>query len=69
MSLLESLTHCARDALGQRVRAITGAQASPEDFATPLGDPGLFGPASVAWQVHAHFATSSKIAWEEPLTS
>ena len=55
MSLLESLTHCARDALGQRVRAITGAQASPEDFATPLGDPGLFGPASVAWQVHAHF--------------
>lgn len=41
--------------LGARVRSLTGSQASLEDFSTPMGDPGLLGPQSVAWRVHAHF--------------
>lgn len=41
--------------LGQRVRAMTGATGDARDFLQPAGDPGLFGPESAAWQVHAHF--------------
>jgi uncharacterized protein (DUF2236 family) len=41
--------------LGERVRAMTGATGDARDFLEPAGDPGLFGPNSVAWQVHAHF--------------
>lgn len=41
--------------LAERVRAITGSQGSLHDFEQPKGDPGLFGPASMAWEVHAHF--------------
>lgn len=43
--------------LGMRLQAVTGSGPDMrlEAFAQPLGDPGLFGPASVAWQVHAHF--------------
>jgi uncharacterized protein (DUF2236 family) len=41
--------------LGERVRAMTGATGDARDFLHPAGDPGLFGPHSVAWQVHGHF--------------
>jgi uncharacterized protein (DUF2236 family) len=41
--------------LAERVRAMTGATGDARDFLQPAGDPGLFGPNSVAWQVHAHF--------------
>jgi uncharacterized protein (DUF2236 family) len=41
--------------LGERVRAMTGATGDARDFLQPAGDPGLFGPDSAAWQVHAHF--------------
>jgi uncharacterized protein (DUF2236 family) len=41
--------------LGERVRAMTGATGDARDFLQPAGDPGLFGPDSVAWQVHADF--------------
>jgi uncharacterized protein (DUF2236 family) len=34
---------------------MTGATGDARDFLQPAGDPGLFGPDSVAWQVHAHF--------------
>lgn len=44
-----------KDQLGRRVRAMTGATSDARDFLHPAGDPGLFGPDSVAWQVHAHF--------------
>jgi uncharacterized protein (DUF2236 family) len=44
-----------KDQLGQRVRAMTGATGDARDFLQPAGDPGLFGPESVTWQVHAHF--------------
>jgi uncharacterized protein (DUF2236 family) len=45
----------AFNAIGARVRGITGSTASLDDFAQPKGDPGLFGPDSVVWQVHADF--------------
>ena len=44
-----------KEQLGQRVRAMTGATGDARDFLQPAGDPGLFGPDSAAWQVHAHF--------------
>jgi uncharacterized protein (DUF2236 family) len=43
------------NAIGERVRAITGSAASLDDFAKPKGDSGLFGPDSIAWLVHANF--------------
>lgn len=55
MSLARALKTLALNAIGERVRAITGSSASLDDFATPQGDVGLFGPDSVAWQVHANF--------------
>jgi uncharacterized protein (DUF2236 family) len=55
MSLAHVFKTLALNAIGERVRAITGSTASLDDFARPKGDAGLFGPDSVAWQVHANF--------------
>ena len=55
MALVQVLQGLAAQAIGHRVRAVTGSRSSLEDFATPLGDPGLFGPDSMAWRVHEHF--------------
>ena len=55
MSAAHALKTLALNAIGERVRAITGSTASLDDFSKPRGDAGLFGPDSVAWQVHAHF--------------
>ena len=35
---------------------MTGASSSLEEFKLPIGDPGLFGPQSVTWKVHADFS-------------
>jgi uncharacterized protein (DUF2236 family) len=52
----DTLKQLAFFAMGERLRAITGsAKSSLEDFAVPAGDPGLFGPTSMVWRVHAHF--------------
>lgn len=50
-----TLGKMARQVIGQGLRHVTGSKSSIEAFATPAGDPGLFGPASMAWRVHAHF--------------
>jgi uncharacterized protein (DUF2236 family) len=50
-----ALKTLALNLIGERVRGITGSTASLDDFASPKGDVGLFGPDSVAWQVHANF--------------
>jgi uncharacterized protein (DUF2236 family) len=55
MSIAHTLKTLAFNAMGERVRAITGSKATLDDFASPAGDIGLFGPQSMAWQVHAHF--------------
>jgi uncharacterized protein (DUF2236 family) len=45
-----------RDLIGDRIRAIVGGdRAGALRYREPPGDPGLFGPASVTWRVHADF--------------
>ena len=44
-----------RELIGWRIKQLTGSTSSPDAFAQPAGDPGLFGPSSMAWRVHAHF--------------
>ncbi len=55
MTLSSTLKTLTLNAIGARVRGITGSTASLDDFTKPIGDVGLFGPDSVAWQVHADF--------------
>jgi uncharacterized protein (DUF2236 family) len=55
MTLLQTLQSFAIQAIGQRLRSVAGSSSTLEDFKTPLGDPGLFGPVSMAWRVHEHF--------------
>ncbi len=46
----------AFEAIGKGLQNITGATSSLEAFKSPVGDPGLFGPHSVVWKVHADFS-------------
>jgi uncharacterized protein (DUF2236 family) len=46
----------AFEAIGKGLQNITGASSSLEVFKSPVGDPGLFGPQSVVWKVHADFS-------------
>lgn len=46
----------AFEVIGKGLQNITGASSSLEAFKTPVGDPGLFGPQSVVWKVHADFS-------------
>ena len=55
MVFAQLLRTLAAEAIGSRVRAVTGSRSSLQDFAHPQGDPGLFGPESVAWRVHEQF--------------
>lgn len=55
MDLAQWLQSLAMSVIGQRVLAVTGSRSSLEDFTFPPGDPGLFGPESMAWRVHEHF--------------
>lgn len=44
-----------RDAIGSNIQAAFSADRMPqEQYTDPPGDPGLFGPDSVTWRVHAH---------------
>ena len=49
------IPHPLRQLIGLRIKHLTGSTSSPEAFAQPSGDPGLLGPDSIAWRVHAHF--------------
>ncbi len=53
--LKDAVSDRIRTEMGARVRAMTGATGDARDFLHPAGDPGLFGPEAVTWQVHAHF--------------
>jgi uncharacterized protein (DUF2236 family) len=44
-----------RRLIGTHIRQMTGSTQSLDNFKQPLGDPGLLGPDSQAWRVHAHF--------------
>lgn len=41
--------------LRRQVLAVLSRDAPAPDYDAPLGDPGLFGPDSVTWKVHADF--------------
>lgn len=51
------LTDAFKPMIAAHIRSMTGASRPLDDFLHPVGDPGLFGPKSVTWQVHAHFAS------------
>jgi uncharacterized protein (DUF2236 family) len=55
MSLHDALANFAQQTIGERVRALTGSQSNLDDFMSPKGDQGLFGPDSLTWRVHANF--------------
>lgn len=41
--------------IAQSVRQSLGGASRPEDYLLPSGDPGLYGPESLVWRVHAEF--------------
>jgi len=55
-NLQKILKPLAFDAIGKGLQNMTGASSSLEEFTLPVGDPGLFGPQSVVWKVHANFS-------------
>ncbi|MHC1479299.1 oxygenase MpaB family protein [Frateuria aurantia] len=56
-SPLQLLGRAVRQPLRQWVRtAFPRDQAGAIDYEHPSGDPGLFGPGSVIWKIHADFA-------------
>ncbi|WP_165857024.1 oxygenase MpaB family protein [Marinobacter sp. JSM 1782161] len=44
-----------RQRVEQQIMALSGLSLGGIDYERPPGDPGLFGPGSVCWQVHADF--------------
>ncbi|MBD1553749.1 oxygenase MpaB family protein [Pseudomonas typographi] len=46
-----------RRRIERQVLSLTGLSLGQLDLENPKGDPGLFGPASVCWQVHGDFTS------------
>ncbi|WP_106419051.1 oxygenase MpaB family protein [Salinicola tamaricis] len=46
-----------RDAIEKRISHLTGRTLGGVDYTQPKGDPGLFGPDTVAWRVHGDFTS------------
>lgn len=44
-----------RQRIEQQVFSLTGLSLNQIDYENPRGDPGLFGPDSICWKVHADF--------------
>lgn len=51
----KSISNLVQQTIGERIRAITGSESQMDAFEVPCGDPGLFGPTSITWRVHADF--------------
>jgi len=51
------LTHRLRSKLASGVTHLTSGSGPTLDYSSPPGDPGLFGPESVCWKVHADFTS------------
>jgi uncharacterized protein (DUF2236 family) len=51
----QRLTHRLRSKLAAGVTHLTTGSGPVLDYSSPPGDPGLFGPDSVCWKVHADF--------------
>lgn len=46
-----------RRTIESQVLSLSGVALGQIDFTQPLGDPGLFGPEAVCWQVHGDFSS------------
>ncbi|WP_122983707.1 oxygenase MpaB family protein, partial [Pantoea brenneri] len=46
-----------RDRIQQQVFRLNGLSLNEFDISQPPGDPGLFGPDSIIWQVHGDFTS------------
>ncbi|SMG57164.1 oxygenase MpaB family protein [Paraburkholderia susongensis] len=53
----QRLTHRVRSKLAAGVTHLTTGSGPVLDYSSPPGDPGLFGPDSVCWKVHADFTS------------
>jgi len=51
------ITDALKRTIAAQIRQMTGSARGLDAFLLPAGDPGLFGPQSVTWQVHAHFVS------------
>lgn len=54
---LKILPRPLRRQLRRQVLAVMSRHAQAADYDNPPGDPGLFGPGSVTWKVHADFTS------------
>jgi len=43
--------------IADQIRSFAGSGKPPTDFLTPINDPGLFGPGSMAWKIHGDFVS------------
>ena len=43
--------------IADQIRSFAGSGRPPTDFLTPANDPGLFGPESMAWEIHRDFVS------------
>ncbi|MEZ0601796.1 oxygenase MpaB family protein [Paraburkholderia sp. IW21] len=55
--LAQLLTRRIRARLAAGVTHLTSGSGPTLDYSSPAGDPGLFGPDSVCWKVHADFTS------------
>jgi uncharacterized protein (DUF2236 family) len=46
-----------RERISQSVLSVTSGSGPTLDYSRPPGDPGLFGPDAICWQVHADFTS------------
>lgn len=43
--------------IAKQVRSLVGSGRPPTDYLHPAGDPGLFGPSSMVWEIHRDFVS------------
>ncbi len=46
-----------RQFINHQIRSVVGDGKAPTEFLLPPGDPGLFGPNSIAWKIHGDFVS------------
>ena len=46
-----------RQLINHQIRSVVGDSQAPTEFLLPPGDPGLFGPNSIAWKIHGDFVS------------
>ena len=52
-----------RSRIERQVMSLTGLSLGEVDYEQPVGDPGLFGPASVSWRGNMEFTWLLTSKW------